>query len=93
MSDKALDRIGTQWSAQGAFERLVLAFADTIESWRERARTRSELAKLSSRELLDLGMTAAAARDEVSRLPWFDYSPEWRTAGEERRARLAARRR
>ena len=93
MSDKALDRIGTGWTALGAWERLTFAFADAFERWRERMRTRRDLAMLSGRELRELGVSEATARDEISRGPWFDYSPAWRTAEQERRAVFAARRR
>lgn len=93
MSDKALVGDIFSWSPAGTWARASAAVLEFCERWRERARTRRDLAAMSGRELRELGVTQAMAREEMARAPWFDYSPEWRIAGSERRARFAARRR
>jgi uncharacterized protein YjiS (DUF1127 family) len=44
--------------------------AQTLEVWRERARSRHELAQWSERELHDIGVSAASVADEINKPFW-----------------------
>ena len=46
------------------------ALSKIVHEWRERARTRDELAKLDERSLRDLGLTASFAEFEVNKPFW-----------------------
>jgi uncharacterized protein YjiS (DUF1127 family) len=52
---------------QQTLRRIVVSA--TLAVWRHRSRTRRHLAQLEARELLDLGLTRAQQRAEVSK--WF----------------------
>ncbi|HKU98812.1 MAG TPA: DUF1127 domain-containing protein [Vineibacter sp.] len=43
---------------------------DTLRLWRRRARERAELARFSTRELRDIGITPADALHEISKPAW-----------------------
>ncbi len=51
---------------------------DALFGWRERMRRRRELAVMSERDLVDLGVPPGLAAYEAGRWPWQKASPEWR---------------
>lgn len=46
------------------------ALADLLALWRQRARTRHQLAGLDDRQLRDIGVDRAAAQDEAAKPFW-----------------------
>ena len=53
-----------------ASERLAVRVARTLAAWRWRARSRTQLAHLSERELRDIGLTPADAARECAKPFW-----------------------
>lgn len=49
---------------------LISRFARTFSVWRERARSRTELARWSERELHDIGVSASSVADEINKPFW-----------------------
>ena len=56
----------------GRGENLVARIVRTLETWRRRARSRTELAHLGERELRDIGLTPADAAWECQKPFWRD---------------------
>jgi uncharacterized protein YjiS (DUF1127 family) len=47
-----------------------LSLIDTLRLWRRRARERAELARLTDRELRDIGISASDALHEINKPVW-----------------------
>ena len=56
----------------GRGENLAARIVRTLETWRRRARSRTELAHLGERELRDIGLTPADAAWECQKPFWRD---------------------
>jgi uncharacterized protein YjiS (DUF1127 family) len=52
---------------------------NALFGWRERMRQRRDLAAMSERDLVDLGVPPGLAAYEAGRWPWQKASPEWQT--------------
>ena len=55
----------------GAPERLIARMARTFAAWHRRACSRTQLARLSERELRDIGLTPAEAAWEYAKPFWL----------------------
>lgn len=49
---------------------LISRIARTLSVWRERVRSRRELARWSERELHDIGVSASSVADEINKPFW-----------------------
>jgi len=52
-------------------DRLALRLVHSFAAWRRRARSRTQLARLSERELRDIGLTPADAARECAKPFWL----------------------
>ncbi len=59
-----------RWAGSG--EKLAARIVRTLETWRRRARSRTELARLGDGELRDIGLTPADAARECRKPFWLD---------------------
>jgi len=62
--------ISLQYSSRAPLAGAFTAFANVIDTWRERNRERRELALLDARSLRDLGLNPSNVQFEVNKPFW-----------------------
>ena len=64
--------ISLHYSSKAPLAGTFTAFAQILQTWRQRAHERQELAKLDHRTLRDLGLTESTIQFEANKPFWRD---------------------